>query len=120
VAMMGRQVPWSKLRGLRAHREDAGGDPVVVRSCLLGQGVTILGLADWAEAELFVVPCVKKGSLRQRVLWRAVLSGCWLLSVGAAQGGQGIFVKYQAALQKDRQHIGAGERARGNRIGSKP
>ena len=103
VAMMGRQVPWFKLRGLKAWVDTNNiqeGDAAVVRSCLFERGVSILGPAGWAEAELFLVPCLKKDSLRQRILWRAVLSGCWLLSVSAAHGQQGIFVKYKAALQK--------------------
>ena len=36
----------------------------------------------------------------RRVLWRAALSGGWLLSDGAARGDQGIFVKFRAAVAK--------------------
>ena len=48
----------------------------------------------------------------RRVLWRAVLSGGWLLSDGAARGDQGIFVKFRAAVAKA-QRVGCGAVWRG-------
>ena len=103
VAMMDRQVPWSKFGGLKVWL-DVGkireGDVAALRHHLRQRGLIILDEDDWAQAELFVVPVIDKDKLRERVLWRVALSGCWLLSVGAALGEQGVFVKYQAALRK--------------------
>ena len=103
VAMMDRQVPWPKFSGLRVWL-DVGKmqevDVAALRHHLHQRGLIILGEDDWAQAELFVVPVIDKDKLRERVLWRLALSGCWLLSVGAALGEQGVFVKYQAAFRK--------------------
>jgi hypothetical protein len=101
VALLSRQVPWSMFGGLRAWvDEDKVPDLHAVRRNLCQRGVTTLDPADWAQAELFVVPDLS--SLRERVQWRAALAGCWLLSPGVARGEQGIFVKYHAAIQKAR------------------
>ena len=74
------------------------GDVSLVRHRLRQHGVTILGQADWADAELFVLQHL--GMIRERVRWRAALSGGWLFSAGAAQGEEGIFVKYHGAIHK--------------------
>jgi len=99
VAMMDRQVPWSKFNGLRVWL-DVEGDAAALRHHLRQRGLIILGEDDWAQAELFVVPVIDKDKLRERVVWRLALAGCWLLSVGAALGEQGVFVKYHAACRK--------------------
>jgi len=99
VAMMDRQVPWSKFNGLRMWL-DVEGDAAALRHHLRQRGLIILGEDDWAQAELFVVPVIDKDKLRERVVWRLALAGCWLLSVGAALGEQGVFVKYHAACRK--------------------
>jgi hypothetical protein len=103
VAMMDRQVPWSKSSGLKVWLDvdkTREGDVAALRHHLRQRGLIVLDEDDWAQAELFVVPVIDKDKLRERVLWRVALSGCWLLSVGAALGEQGMFVKYQAALRK--------------------
>ena len=100
VAMLSRPVPWSKLGGLRgAWVEDNLPEADVVRRHLSKQGVATLPQADWASAELFVLRDLDS-ICERRVLWRAVLSGGWLLSDGAARGDQGIFVKFRAAVAK--------------------
>ena len=106
VAMLSLQVPWSKFVGLRAWVDDAVPEGDVVRRRLAQQGVTTLGQADWADADLFVL--LDLGSIHDRVQWRAALSGGWLLSAAAARGEEGIFVKYSAAVQKAWRGTGAG------------
>ena len=103
LAMMDRQVPWRRFVGKKAwvdfdNRVD--GDFVVVRGHLAQQGIDVLGPDDWAQAHIFVVADLRKERLRERILWRAALAGCWLLSVTAAMGKQGIFVKYKPAVHK--------------------
>jgi hypothetical protein len=79
--------------------EDSLPEADVVRRHLSKQGVATLPQADWASAELFVLRDLDS-ICERRVLWRAVLSGGWLLSDGAARGDQGIFVKFRAAVAK--------------------
>ena len=98
VAMLGRQVPWSKFAGLRAWVDDNMPEGDDVRRRILSQGIVALGQAEWADADLFVLRDLD--SIPERFRWRAALSGVWLLSAGAARGEQGIFVKYSAAIHK--------------------
>ena len=100
---MDRQVPWSKLKGKKAwvdieNRVD--GDFRVVSRHMAQQGIEVLGWEDWAQAAVFVVSVLRKDKLRDRIRWRTTLAGCWLLSIAAAMGEQGIFVKYKPALHK--------------------
>ena len=111
VATLSRPVPWSKFGRLRGPWVEGGlaeGD--VVRRHLCKQGVATLAQADWASAELFVLRDLE--ICERRVLWRAALSGGWLLSDGAARGDQGIFVKFCAAVAKARR-VGCGAVWRG-------
>ena len=77
----------------------------VVRRHLCKHGVATLAQEDWASAELFVLRDLE--ICERRVLWRAALSGGWLLSDGAARGTQGIFVKFRAAVAEARR-VGCG------------
>jgi hypothetical protein len=73
---------------------------------LAQQGIKVLGFDDWAQANIFVVTDLRK--LRDRIRWRTALAGCWLLSITAAMGKQGIFVKYKPALHKAFRRFGGG------------
>ena len=100
---MGRQVPWSKFKGKKAwvdieNRVD--GDFPVVSRHMAQQGIEVLGWDDWAQADVSVVSDLRKDKLRDRIRWRTALAGCWLLSITAAMGEQGIFVQYKPALHK--------------------
>ena len=64
------------------------------------QGIEVLGCADWAQADVFVVSDLRKDKLRDKIHWRTTLAGCWSLSMAATMDGQGIFVKYKPALHK--------------------
>ncbi|MFM7983512.1 MAG: hypothetical protein ACKPKO_29720, partial [Candidatus Fonsibacter sp.] len=46
-----------------------------------------------------VVSDLREGKHRYRVCWRTAVAGCWLLSITAAMGEQGIFVKYKPPLR---------------------
>ena len=64
------------------------------------QDIDVLGWGDWAQGDVFVVSDLRNDKLRDRIRWRTALAGCWLLSITAAMGEQGIFVKYKPALDK--------------------
>ena len=100
---MDRQVPWSKFEGKKAwvdiENTVEGYFPVVSRH-MAQQGIEVLGWDHWAQADVFVVSDLRKDKLRDRIIWRTALAGCWLLSITAAMGKQGIFVKYKPALHK--------------------
>ncbi len=98
---MDRQVPWSKFKGKKAwvdieNRVD-GYFPVVSRH-MAQQGIEVWGWDDWAQADVFVLSDLRKDTFRDRIRWRTALAGCWLLSIAAAIGEQGIFMKYKPAL----------------------
>ena len=57
MAVMDRQVPWSKFKGKKAwvdieNRVD--GDFPVVSRRMAQQGIEVLGWDDWAQADVFV------------------------------------------------------------------
>ena len=57
LAVMDRQVPWSKFKGKKAwvdteNRVD--GDFPVVSRHMAQQGIEVLGWDDWAQADVFV------------------------------------------------------------------
>ena len=58
-----------------------------------------MGGDDWAQADVFVASDLRKDKIRDRIRWRTALARCWLLSITAAMGEQGIFVQYKPALQ---------------------
>ena len=100
---MDRQVPWSKFEGKKAWvdiRNTVEGYFPVVSRHMAQQGIEVLGWDHWAQADVFVVSDLRKDKLRDRIIWRTTLSRCWLLSITAAMGKQGIFVKYKPALHK--------------------
>ena len=103
LAVMDRQVPWSKFEGKKAWVDIENTVeryfPVVSRH-MAQQGIEVLGWDHWAQADVFVVSDLRKDNLRDRIIWRTALAGCWLLSITAAMGKQGIFVKYKPALHK--------------------
>ena len=95
---MDRQVPWSKFKGNKAwvdieNRVD--GDYPVVSRHMAQQGIEVFGWDDWAQADVFVVSDLRNDKLRDRIRWRTALAGCWLLSITAAIGKQGIFREVQ-------------------------
>ena len=95
---MDRQVPWSKFEGKKAwvdiENTVEGYVPVVSR-LMAQQGIEGLGWDHWAQAGVFVVSDLRKDKLRDRIIWRTALAGCWWLSITAAMGNQGILVKYK-------------------------
>ena len=106
--MMDRQVPWSKFKGTNAwvdieNRVD--GDFPAVSRHMAQQGIKVLGWDDWAQADVFVFPILRNDQLRDRIRWRTALAMCWLLSITAAMGEQGIFVKYKPALHNVAKHM---------------
>ena len=88
LAVMDRQVPWSKFKG----------NSVVCH--VAQQGFEVFGWDDWAQADVCVVSVMRKDKLRDKIRWRTVLPMCWLLSITAAMGEQGLLVKYKPALHK--------------------
>ena len=98
---MDRQVPWSKFKGKEAwvdiENKVDGYFPVVSRH-MAQQGIEVLGWDDWAQRDVCVVLDLRKDKIRDKIRWRTTLARCWLLSITAAMGEQGIFVKYKPAL----------------------
>ena len=96
-------MPWSKLKGKKAWvdiENRADGDFLVASRHMAQQGIEVLGWEDWAQADVIVVPDLRKDKIRDRIRWRTALAGCLLLSITAAMGKQGIFVKCKPALHK--------------------
>ena len=95
---MARQVLWSKFKGKTAWVDIENRVDVyvsVVSRHMAQQGIEVLGWDDWAQAEVFVVSDLRQDKLRDRIRRRTALAGCWLLSITAAMGEHGIFVKYK-------------------------
>ena len=94
-------MPRSKFNGKKAwvdiENRVAADCPVVSRH-MAQQGIEVLGWDDWAQADVFVLSDLRKDKLRDRIRWRTALAGCWLLSITAAMGEQGIFMKYKPVL----------------------
>ena len=76
------------------------GDVPVVSRHIAQQGIEVFGWDDWAQADVCVVSDLRKDKLRDRIRWRTALARCWVSSITAAMGEQGIFVKYNPALRK--------------------
>jgi hypothetical protein len=95
---MDRQVPWSKFKGKQAWVDSEnkvdGYFPIVSRH-MAQQCIEVLGWDDWAQADVSAASDLRNDQLRDRVRWRTTLAGCWLLSITAAMGEQGIFMKYK-------------------------
>ncbi|MFM7989706.1 MAG: hypothetical protein ACKPKO_61375, partial [Candidatus Fonsibacter sp.] len=55
---------------------------------------------DWAQADVFVpsFSYLRKDTLRDRFRWLTALAMCLLLSITAAMGEHGIFMKYKPPL----------------------
>ena len=99
LAMLNRPVPWSRLGGLRARVAPELPEPDTVHRHLGRHGLRVVGQADWAQADLFVIQDMD--AIPDRVQWRAALAGCWVLTAGAAgDQAQGIFVKHDPAIHK--------------------
>ena len=99
LAVMGRQVPWSKFKGKKAwvdiENKVDGYFPVVRAVVWL-----IRASRSWVgtigpKADVFVVSDLRNDKIRDRTRWRTALAGRWLSSITAAMGEQGIFVKYK-------------------------
>ena len=99
LAMLNQPVPWSRLGGLRAWVAPELPEPDTVHRHLGRHSLRVVGQADWAQADLFVIQDMD--AVPDRVQWRAALAGCWVLTAGAAgDQAQGIFVKHHPAIHK--------------------
>ena len=89
LAVMDRQVPWSKFEGKKAWvdiENRVGRVFLVVSRHMAQQGIEVLGWDDWARADVFVDSDLRKDKLRDNIIWHTTLAGCWLLSITSAMG----------------------------------
>ena len=90
------------------------GDFPVVSRHMAQQGIEVLGWDGWAQSDVFVFSDLTNDKLRDTIRWRTALAGCWLLSITAAMGEQGIFVKVHTGYTQYSQVL----RARIEQIGN--